>query len=535
MASIPSAKARASGVAVALTGATCRRPSRSSPLQVAPQQPAGEAFQPPVEFAGSGGQPFIRRCGQLQPRRDFRDGVLRQQVAVEATVAGRAFDPNVARAQLVAQRRQDGRLVKAPVRPALLHHQASPLLAERHGRARRHVALAGPVEVRQQLERGQHGVTGAGGPELQRLDQGGGELAKRLPAVGGAHQRVLAGKVGQLPHLVAHLQQLGPAHGVGHGLERVGVALLRRDKRLDGAVKQPHESPHVAGAGGIPAPGGVACLGEQAADQLVGHVQHRVRQSHFEVEHCGHQDRVPPVLGIAPELMGVRRVALAHELLQPVLVDAAGVHDRHANSPDKVQTVQQLADMVGLGRDGHGLEPGEGRHAHERINDQQPIQLGQMFSGQPGHQGIGRPLAGTRPAGNGNTLDHGRAWQDDAGSPQGRDDRRGDGLSALGAAGRLRRSLDHRRQVGQGRRVQAQGDGELARVVRHGLRATGVLGEGRHWYLKLVRHPEHEDVGRLVEVGERRAGMTQQGELHGAAEAVGVAAAFGHEAPICPG
>ena len=313
------------------------------------------------------------------------------------------------------------------------------------------------------------------------------------------------------------------------------VALLRRGERLDGAVEQAHQAPDVAGAGGIPAPGGVARFGEQAADQLVGHVQHRVRQPRFEVEHGGHQDCAPAVLGIAPELMGVGGVALAHELLQPLLMDAAGALGRHADAPDQLQPVQQLADVVRLGRDRHGLEPGEGRHAHGRVNDEQPVQLGHLLSGQSDYQGVGRPLAGTRPAGDGDALDHGRAGQDDAGGPQGRNDRRGDGLAAVGAAGRLRRRLDHRRQVGHGRRAQAQGGSELARVVGHGLRAAGVFSEGGCRDFELARHPGHEGVGRLVEIGERRAGMAQQGELHGAAEAVGIAAAFRHEVPVGPG
>lgn len=64
---------------------------------------------------------------------------------------------------------------------------------------------------------------------------------------------------------------------------------------------------------------------------------------------------------------------------------------------------------------------------------------------------------------------------------------------------------------------------------------AGVFGKGCSRNLELTRHPGHEGVGRLVEVGEQRAGIAQQGKLHGATEAVGVAAAFGHVAPISPG
>ncbi len=37
------------------------------PLQLAPQQPAGEALQPPVELGRPVGEPLVRGRGQLQP------------------------------------------------------------------------------------------------------------------------------------------------------------------------------------------------------------------------------------------------------------------------------------------------------------------------------------------------------------------------------------------------------------------------------------------------------------------------------------
>ena len=75
------------------------------------------------------------------------------------------------------------------------------------------------------------------------------------------------------------------------------------------------------------------------------------------------------------------------------------------------------------------------------IKDKQPIQLGHLLSEQPTRQGVSRPLARACPAGDGDALDHGRTRQDDAGCSQDRDDRRGDGLAAAGAAGRLGRRV----------------------------------------------------------------------------------------------
>lgn len=111
---------------------------------------------------------------------------------------------------------------------------------------------------------------------------------------------------------------------------------------------------------------------------------------------------------IAPKLVGVGRMAFTHELLPPMLMDAASVVGRHADVSDQAQAVQQLADVVRLGRDGHGLELGEWRQADRRVNDKQPIKLGQMFSRQPSYHGVGCPLTGTRPARDGDALDHGR-------------------------------------------------------------------------------------------------------------------------------
>ena len=270
------------------------------PLQLTALQPAREAPQAPVEF-GAPRPPAIRRrspAGRVPPRRPAPR--WRQQVAVEATVAGGALDPDVARAQPVAQRRQHCRLVEPPVRAL------RPAVTRRRHALRNGIGASGgtsrlPVRFRsaQQLQGGQHGVVGAGGTELQRLDQGGGELPQRPPAVGGAQQRVLLGEVRQLRHLAAHPQQLRPADGLVHHLEGIAVALLRSGERVDGAVEQPHQPTDVAGAGGIAAAGGVACPGEQAADQPVSHVQHRVGQAGLEVEDGRGEDGAAPAGRVA--------------------------------------------------------------------------------------------------------------------------------------------------------------------------------------------------------------------------------------------
>ena len=72
-------------------------------LQFVPLQPSRETLQPAIEFGGLRRQPLICRRWQAKLCRGGRDGGGRQEVAVEPAIAGRALDPDVTRAQLVAQ------------------------------------------------------------------------------------------------------------------------------------------------------------------------------------------------------------------------------------------------------------------------------------------------------------------------------------------------------------------------------------------------------------------------------------------------
>jgi hypothetical protein len=80
-------------------------------------------------------------------------------------------------------------------------------------------------------------------------------------------------------------------------------------------MEQAHQPAHVAGAGRVAAARGVAGLGEQAADELVGHIQHRIGQTRLQIEDRGDENCAAPACGIAAELVGVGSVTLAHELL----------------------------------------------------------------------------------------------------------------------------------------------------------------------------------------------------------------------------
>ena len=236
----------------------------------------------------------------------------------------------------------------------------------------------------QQLEGGQHWVSHARRSKFQCLDQSGRKLVQCPPAIRGAQQRVFVSEVGQFFNFAADAQQLWPTDCIIHGLEGVALAFLRCGQRIDCAVKQTHQSADGSGACHVALARGVARLGEQAADQLVGHVQHCIGQSRFQVEKGCHENCAPPVRSIAPELVSIGGVSFSHELPQPLLVDVIGDLGTQANATDQRKPIEQFADVVRLWRDRHSLEPRKRCQVHGRIDDEQPIELGHLRVRDPG-------------------------------------------------------------------------------------------------------------------------------------------------------
>jgi hypothetical protein len=72
-------------------------------------------------------------------------------------------------------------------------------------------------------------------------------------------------------------------------------------------------------------------------------------------------------------------------------------------------------------------------------------------------------------------------------------------------------------------------------MIGHGLRAAGIGGEGCRRDAELSGQPDHERLGRLLQVREHGAGMAQQGKLHGEAKPAGVAETLGDEMPVGSG
>ena len=126
-------------------------------------------------------------------------------------------------------------------------------------------------------------------PELQRLDQRGRELAQRSPAVGSADQGILLGEIGQHFDLAPHAQQSGPTHGLVHHLESIAVAFLGGGECCDRAVEQAHQPTDIARAGDVAPLLGVPGPYEQAPDQPIHHVEHRVGKAGLQVDNRGDQ------------------------------------------------------------------------------------------------------------------------------------------------------------------------------------------------------------------------------------------------------
>ena len=186
------------------------------------------------------GQPFLRRCRQAQPGRDRQNCSRRQQVTVEPAIVGRSLDPDVAGAQLVAQRGKDGSFVEPPVWPAGLGNQPLPFLSERHRRVGRDVTLAGMVEITQQANCGERRVVRARRGEFQGVKEVGSEFAQRPVAVRGTLQRVFAGEIGEFFDFALSSQQSRPADSFVDDREGVALAALGCGEGFDGVMEQPH-------------------------------------------------------------------------------------------------------------------------------------------------------------------------------------------------------------------------------------------------------------------------------------------------------
>jgi hypothetical protein len=72
-------------------------------------------------------------------------------------------------------------------------------------------------------------------------------------------------------------------------------------------------------------------------------------------------------------------------------------------------------------------------------------------------------------------------------------------------------------------------------MIRHGLRAVRVPNERRCRNFQSGGKPLNKQIDRLIQLGERNAGVTKQRELDGKADAIGIPAAFRHKVLVGSG
>src|SRR3546814_17994463 len=120
--------------------------------------------------------------------------------------------------------------------------------------------------------------------------------------------------------------------------------------------------------GGKAARLGVLRAGGDSADQLVRHLQGVIGQSFLEVEQERNQRSAPSGGNISLDHIGRRSAAFPYILPKSVGMDAASHVRGDADLPHLPQAVENLAAVIGPGRNGDGLERSELANAAGVVN-----------------------------------------------------------------------------------------------------------------------------------------------------------------------
>jgi hypothetical protein len=188
-------------------------------------------------------------------------------------------------------------------------------------------------------------------------------------------------------------QQLGPADGFVDDSERIALAALCCGERFDRVIEQKHQAADIPRPGDITPFAGLPGAREQAADQLVRHIEHRVGKTGFEIDDRGDKDRASSVRRVAADLMRIGYAALADQLLQAVVVDAPGSLGRNANFTHAAEPIEQRPHMVRLGCGRSIPQPGERRRVERRVGEEQCVEFGELPRREAREERIRRPLA----------------------------------------------------------------------------------------------------------------------------------------------
>ena len=177
-------------------------------------------------------------------------------------------------------------------------------------------------------------------------------------------------------------------------------------------MEQPHQAADIPRSGDIAPFARFAGAREQAADQLVRHVERGVGKPGFEIDDRSDEHRPPPVRGIAGDLVRVGDAALADELPKAVFMDPAGGFGRDADVADRRSRSSSDRTWSGFGGGRSIPQPRERRCVERRVGNEQRIELGELRRGKAREQRICGSLACPGTPGDGGALDNRRCRQE---------------------------------------------------------------------------------------------------------------------------
>ena len=307
--------------------------------------------QAPIQQRAAFGEVLLRGRGHGDGQ---RPGVAhsgeqggRDELVLDGAPLPAALDPDVARAQPVAQGEQGGGLPGASVLHgadvAHAHDGVAPGRSQERGGQALRPSPAVVVCAAQQFDRAQRRGRGGHGAQPERAEEQRAEPVQHGPGT--------RGEGGQV-HLVGARQALGfgdtgsqlvPADRGRHRPVQVRAALLGLDQRGAQLGEQAHLVVHRTGVAqhrGLLARLGAA---EHAADRAVEQRHAVIGQPRDGVEHRGDQRRAAPQWREQAEVLGRVARTLARQLAQPLRVDALGAGRIEA---DRAQAGELLDDAL---------------------------------------------------------------------------------------------------------------------------------------------------------------------------------------------
>ena len=242
------------------------------------------------------------------------------------------------------------------------------------------------------------------------------------------------------------------------------------------------------------------------------------------LQHHGGQGRVAALRLELTEVFGRHLPTLAGQLEQAVLVDVPAqdfgqVHQLKCLQPlDVLKHVPSWVSAV----------PGAARSTSDAaagLELQQLVQLGPMRVRERFDQGAVDPPIGRAMASRAGPVNHAQRRQDAPLLPQALQRLTGQQQALVGLLGQFGQLTHQGAEVGQAERGQLQVGAQFQGVLATGHVALAVLFAqlvGSAW-ICLATHRD-DRLGQLAVGAQRVTGVAQQAELHGEAEAVGVAA-----------